>query len=93
MNTYKQKLVDSLEGENLFYFKYLLWGNWKLITSKQFIHRCLLLDLIIMAIAFFDNIFMISCFKDTKVNGFTDFIILVLVFTTLSLLSCLAINF
>lgn len=92
MNTFKQKLVDSLEGENLFYFKYLLWGHYGLITSKQFIEKCLFLDMIIILGGLIFNIFIIHCFKETKLNGFQSFSSFILVLCLLAMMSCVAIN-
>lgn len=41
MENFKQKLVDNLDDDKVFYFNYILYGKYGLITSKQFIKKCL----------------------------------------------------
>lgn len=58
MENFKQKLVDNLDDDKVFYFNYILYGKYGLITSKQFIKKCLLLDLLIIFIFLVYNFFI-----------------------------------
>lgn len=92
MENFKQKLVDNMD-DYLFFFKYLLYGKYGIITSKQFIKRVLFLDLMILIALLLFNVFIMYCFGHTKLNGFGNLSLLVFLTSLLAFVVVLALNF
>lgn len=93
MEDFKKKLVENMNDDKTFFFNYLLYGRAGLITSKQFIPKVLLWDLMIMVFFLFYCIFLMFCFAETKLTGYRKFLVLVFIISLCSTIITVIMNF